>query len=292
VGAASGGGSASPESGSAYLFRRHGGGGWLAERELVASDGVSFDTVGAAVALDREAMLVAGPLAGNGADVGDGAVWVFERPRTMLIVEGTAQGGALRAVVRGVTAEVVTAPGQSADAVAANLAMALGANAKLGTLAVLAMADSGRIALVGASGDDVAVTTTDAGLTTFQATACSNGADDDGDGFVDVDDPGCAGASDPSERSPLFACDNGADDDGDGLADQDDPGCPFPVSRPENPRCDDGLDNDGDGLTDFDDPTCGRTWPFWESTPMCGLGAELVLVLPLLGWARRRRALV
>lgn len=53
------------------------------------------------------------------------------------------------------------------------------------------------------------------------------------------------------------ACSDGLDNDGDGFVDYpDDPGCPSPEAFPENPVCDDALDNDGDGLTDFDDPLC------------------------------------
>ncbi|HTY19103.1 MAG TPA: hypothetical protein VMH82_15340, partial [Myxococcota bacterium] len=94
---------------------------------------------------------------------------------------------------------------------------------------------------------------------------------------------------DPSEKTPRLACDDGIDNDGDGKIDMLDPGCPFPHATYENPQCDDGIDNNGDGLVDFDDPNCTREWPYWEKIPTCGLGAELVLVLPLLGWMRRRR---
>jgi hypothetical protein len=98
--------------------------------------------------------------------------------------------------------------------------------------------------------------------------ACANGADDDGDGAVDFpDDPGCADATDPSERSSSLECDDGFDDDGDGLADHpQDPGCLSPADtseREDSLACDDGIDNDGDGVSDVpgdpgcDDPTDG-----------------------------------
>ena len=95
---------------------------------------------------------------------------------------------------------------------------------------------------------------------------CSDGVDNDGDGRIDLDDPGCTSASDPSEHDARFACD-------------------------------DGIDNDGDGLVDFADPVCQRSWPYWESAPpasafqpppTCGVGAELALAMPILGWLRRR----
>ena len=119
--------------------------------------------------------------------------------------------------------------------------------------------------------------------------ACQNGIDDDHDGYTDFpDDPGCDSPDDPSEKTPRLACDDGIDNDGDGKIDMLDPGCPFPHATYEDPPCDDGIDNNGDGKIDFDDPNCTREWPYWEKTT-CGLGAELVLVMPLLAWARRRR---
>jgi hypothetical protein len=55
-------------------------------------------------------------------------------------------------------------------------------------------------------------------------------------------------------------CRNGLDDDGDGLVDGDDPGCARQVGTerdaPEPPACADGLDNDGDGATDAEDTEC------------------------------------
>src|SRR5262249_34282737 len=122
--------------------------------------------------------------------------------------------------------------------------------------------------------------------------ACQNGIDDDHDGYIDFpDDPGCDSPDDTPEKSSLLACDDGIDNDGDGKIDMLDPGCPFPHATFENPQCDDGIDNNGDGKIDFDDPNCTREWPYWEKIPIpsCGLGAELVLALPLLVWARRRR---
>lgn len=59
------------------------------------------------------------------------------------------------------------------------------------------------------------------------APACSDGADNDGDGLVDFPaDPGCTAATDTSETQPLPACADGIDNDLDGLADfPSDPGC-------------------------------------------------------------------
>jgi outer membrane protein assembly factor BamB len=116
---------------------------------------------------------------------------------------------------------------------------------------------------------------------------CQNGIDDDDDGFVDTDDPGCDDAFDASERTDRYACDNGLDDDGDGAIDADDYGCPFPYATYEDPPCDNGLDDDGDGAIDWLDSMCQASWPYWEAPP-CGFGAELTLLVPALVALRRR----
>ncbi len=94
------------------------------------------------------------------------------------------------------------------------------------------------------------------------------------------------------DLNAVLECEDGIDNDLDGFIDTDDPGCPFLSAFPEDPICDDGIDNDGDGLIDFDDPVCSADWPYWEKRPGCGLGFELVLLLPLLaslrGWRYRR----
>jgi hypothetical protein len=104
------------------------------------------------------------------------------------------------------------------------------------------------------------------------------------------------------------ACSNGLDDDGDGFTDfPDDPGCSGPTSGLENPQCQDGINNDGDGLIDFDggaswnggvpltdpDPQCvGRPWRNREAPNSCGLGVELAALVGVMRCAtfRRRRA--
>ena len=64
---------------------------------------------------------------------------------------------------------------------------------------------------------------------------CSDGLDNDGDGFADFpNDPGCADALDSDEHGPDFECDNGIDDDGDGNIDfPDDDGCQGPTDDSE-----------------------------------------------------------
>jgi hypothetical protein len=113
-------------------------------------------------------------------------------------------------------------------------------------------------------------------VTVDNSPACSDGLDNDDDGFVDdPDDPGCVDASDLSEQDPTLPCDDGADNDGDGRIDFDpvtfvdpgdqytlpagsgDPGCKNPSWSTESPACQDGVNNDpghdpDPGLIDFD----------------------------------------
>jgi hypothetical protein len=123
---------------------------------------------------------------------------------------------------------------------------------------------------------------------------CSDEVENDGDGALDFpDDPGCTSAEDLSEAAD---CDDGLDNDGDGLADYGvDPGC---RNRQEwvreDPACDNGADDDGDTLVDANDPECAASPAWWtdEAAPYpvgCGMGGELVLVIPPLAALRRRR---
>ena len=101
---------------------------------------------------------------------------------------------------------------------------------------------------------------------------CENGADDDGDTLVDLADPGCRAAYDPSE---LPDCSDGIDNDGDGLLDHPaDDRCDSPLDPSERADCEDGLDNDSDGLIDFPaDPGC--TSPFMlTELPDCSDGLD------------------
>ena len=59
-------------------------------------------------------------------------------------------------------------------------------------------------------------------------TECSDGLDDDADGWIDPDDPDCVDASDDAEDGALpgsSACHDGLDNDHDGLIDADGPAC-------------------------------------------------------------------
>jgi hypothetical protein len=95
-----------------------------------------------------------------------------------------------------------------------------------------------------------------------QLPPCEDGADNDGDTFIDGDDPSCALGYDDEEMDPFTDCNDDEDDDGDGLIDwPEDPGCEDITDDSEldtgDAECGDGVDNDRDGLTDYpDDPGC------------------------------------
>jgi arylsulfatase A-like enzyme len=118
----------------------------------------------------------------------------------------------------------------------------------------------------------------------------------------------------------LPECSDGLDNDDDGRTDHpDDPGCLHPRGV-ETTKCQDGQDNDSDGRIDFDggasldldddgfvdvefnpaqpavtgpDAQCiGAPWKDEERAGgrRCGLGSEIILVLPPLWVLRRRKA--
>ncbi len=102
---------------------------------------------------------------------------------------------------------------------------------------------------------------------------CSDGVDNDGDGLIDANDPGClsgpGGTYNPADDDEADAaaaakpqCSDGVDNDGDGKIDAQDPGCLSGPGGTYNPndndetdtaksQCSDGKDNDGDGKIDF-----------------------------------------
>jgi hypothetical protein len=87
---------------------------------------------------------------------------------------------------------------------------------------------------------------------------CTDGIDDDCNGFTDCMDPACFG-----NRACVVPgqeiCNNGIDDNNDGLVDCADPECiGSPACKPTmGPEiCNDGIDDNGDGLVDCADPQC------------------------------------
>ena len=93
---------------------------------------------------------------------------------------------------------------------------------------------------------------------------CSDTVDNDGDGKIDQDDPGCTGPGDVDEADPAAppACDDTIDNDQDGYTDFPlDPGCGSTQDTtednpPQPPQCNNGIDDDHDTLVDEQDPGC------------------------------------
>jgi hypothetical protein len=93
---------------------------------------------------------------------------------------------------------------------------------------------------------------------------CSDGLDNDGDGWIDGDgkgagsDPDCRGGRTEGGLT-VAPCNDGVDNDGDGKTDADDPECVNATGDESSfmaGDCRDGQDNDGDGWTDAEDPDC------------------------------------
>ena len=117
-----------------------------------------------------------------------------------------------------------------------------------------------------------------------------------------------ADSTDPAAIAPtievvvnLPQCGDGVDNDADGKIDYPaDIGCSDRAWKFEKPQCQDGIDNDADGKIDFDggaslnggvpigaiDPSCKTSYRNGEK---CGLGFELVVVVPALAALRKRR---
>jgi hypothetical protein len=106
------------------------------------------------------------------------------------------------------------------------------------------------------------------------APGCIDGRDNDGDGQIDLADPGCEGPLDTTESNgSTSACSDGTDNDGDARVDYpDDPGCSDSGDTSElgTSECDDGIDNDGDGMTDAADSGCDD--PAGSDESDCGDG--------------------
>lgn len=77
------------------------------------------------------------------------------------------------------------------------------------------------------------------------AKQCNDGLDNDGDGYTDLNDPGCASKNDDSELNPSVECDDGVDNDGDSAVDYNDNGCSGPSDTDET-DCGDGVCEGGE----------------------------------------------
>lgn len=115
-------------------------------------------------------------------------------------------------------------------------------------------------------------------------TSCTDGVDNDNNGYTDCEDSDCNG-------NPACAeiCDDGLDNDGDHYYDCEDTDCAYDSACQE--ICDDQVDNDGDGYIDCDDwgcdndPACqgGGSDPVEGDLKLAfsntdGLGGKLLLV--------------
>ncbi len=120
---------------------------------------------------------------------------------------------------------------------------------------------------IGLTGDlVVAYVTGDFGLFSYDHPldlgSCGDCLDNDGDGWVDSDDPDCdwQNRDDDSDEAEddytygTYSCNDGADNDADGLIDAEDDDCESGGETESN--CDDGLDNDEDGWIDELDGEC------------------------------------
>ncbi|HZE89169.1 MAG TPA: hypothetical protein VE404_06455 [Verrucomicrobiae bacterium] len=115
---------------------------------------------------------------------------------------------------------------------------------------------------------------------------CSDGLDNDHDGLIDMNDPGCVPPPPPPpavEGPPGDpTCSDGVDNDQDGHVDLMDPDCVSQSTTqegpPGDPTCSDGLDNDGDGLIDANDPDCVAS----NHAPVCetATASEMILWPP------------
>jgi hypothetical protein len=79
----------------------------------------------------------------------------------------------------------------------------------------------------------------------------------------------------PPPAAPKAHCDDREDNDSDGKVDRDDPGCESlsddseadPAPAVTNAQCEDGLDNDGDGTLDMMDTGCAEAADTTEADP-------------------------
>ena len=91
----------------------------------------------------------------------------------------------------------------------------------------------------------------------FTDEACSDGIDNDANGFVDCEDFACSQGLFVTvcDGSDDENCGDGIDNDGDGYVDCADQSC-FDVASCVETECSNGVDDDGDGKTDCADGDC------------------------------------
>ena len=86
---------------------------------------------------------------------------------------------------------------------------------------------------------------------------CLDGADNDGDGWIDTLDNDCESGDESGGYSGSI-CNDEIDNDGDGLIDAEDSRLFTNAADADEfiEQCEDGLDNDSDGWVDLADPDC------------------------------------
>ena len=99
-------------------------------------------------------------------------------------------------------------------------------------------------AVAGANGPDELVCDLDLLVAPLPLEACADAFDNDADGTLDAEDPGCSSAADTDETDPAMRadCADGLDNDGDGATDHGaDPDCPYAGANAEVGQCGPGV---------------------------------------------------
>ena len=117
---------------------------------------------------------------------------------------------------------------------------------------------------------------------------CSDGIDNDGNGFTDCEDFDCLGDSaitvcpqEWQEGDPASNCTDNIDNDNNSFVDCEDFACLYgcvdactDLAEKSAEDCQDGIDNDGDGYTDCQDSGCQNCVDVCENTNTGGNGEE------------------
>jgi hypothetical protein len=258
--------------GAVYVFRRSGA-AWTEEAKLVAPDGAAGDELGHSVNLVGDKVVAGAPFR----DAGRGAVYLFQRGaagwefRQKLTASDGAAGDQLGRHSPQLNTDVLVAGAANQDQAGSNA----------GAVYVFRRRGDTWVEAEKLVAPDAFASAQFGWWLDLFAYDLATGA------HVDWNDGLLSGAA-YVVALPL-ACGDGLDNDLDGHVDVDDPGCPSAVATPEDPACDDGEDNDGDGAIDLADPQCLSAGPYSEAPRGCGLGVEIAVALGLLSWIMRRR---
>ena len=90
--------------------------------------------------------------------------------------------------------------------------------------------------------------------------------------------------SEEEEEEETYRCNDGYDNDNDGKVDLDDPGCTTPTDDDERNDCGDGYDNDNDGYTDLEELfVCEDKSGLYEGESQKAAGNLINAILKILG---------